>query len=99
MGKWALSVLAFKTPKLKYSLLYYDSTQVTDHLRAACKHTGVRIVPIVGGIAAPKQERLLSYKPPILVATPGRLWQLIQEHPYLQDLSTVKFLVIDEADR
>ncbi|KAL5262230.1 hypothetical protein ACHWQZ_G007821 [Mnemiopsis leidyi] len=73
--------------------------QVTDHLRAACRHTGVRIVPIVGGIAAPKQERLLSYKPPILVATPGRLWQLIQEHAYLQDLSTVKFIVIDEADR
>jgi hypothetical protein len=56
-------------------------------------------VPIVGGIAAPKQERLLSYSPPILVATPGRLWQLVQEHPYLSDLSSVKFLVVDEADR
>ena len=56
-------------------------------------------MPIVGGIAAPKQERLLSYKPPILVATPGRLWQLIQDNSYLQDLSSVKFLVVDEADR
>ena len=73
--------------------------QVTEHLVAASKYTGVRIVPIVGGIAAPKQQRLLSYKPPILVATPGRLWQLIQEHEYLQDLASIKFLVVDEADR
>ena len=82
-----------------HTLLTAPLPQVTDHLVAVSKHTGVRIVPIVGGIAAVKQERLLSYNPPILVATPGRLWQLIQEHPYLQNLGTVRFLVIDEADR
>ena len=80
-------------------LIYAHIFQVTEHLVAASKYTGVRIVPIVGGIAAPKQQRLLSYKPPILVATPGRLWQLIQEHEYLQDLASIKFLVVDEADR
>jgi ATP-dependent RNA helicase DDX24/MAK5 len=34
-------------------------------------------------MAAPKQERLLSSKPEIVVGTPGRLWELIasgQEH-------------------
>ena len=61
----------------------------------------MHVVPIVGGIAPQKQERLLSYRPPIVVATPGRLWQLITEasSPHLADLSSIKFLVIDEVDR
>jgi len=73
--------------------------QVTDHLKRAAKYTSVSIVPIVGGIAHPKQMRLLSHKPEIIVATPGRYWQLLQEHEYLQNTATLRFLVIDEADR
>lgn len=73
--------------------------QVTDHLKKAAKYTGVSIVPIVGGIAHPKQMRLLAHKPEIIVATPGRYWQLVQEHEYLQNTSALRFLVIDEADR
>ena len=34
------------------------------------------------------------------MATPGRLWELqSQGQEYLQNLHTVKYLVIDEADR
>ena len=29
----------------------------------------------------------------------GRYWQLLQEHEYLQNTATLRFLVIDEADR
>jgi superfamily II DNA/RNA helicase len=36
-------------------------------------------VTIVGGLAAQKQQRLLSKYPNIIVATPGRLWELFSE--------------------
>lgn len=51
--------------------------QICDHLKAAAKWTDINIVPIVGGMATPKQQRLLSYKPEIVVGTPGRLWELM----------------------
>ncbi|KHN27302.1 DEAD-box ATP-dependent RNA helicase 13 [Glycine soja] len=51
--------------------------QVTDHLKAVAKHINVRVIPIVGGILAEKQERLLIAKPDIVVGTPGRLWELM----------------------
>lgn len=38
----------------------------------------IKVAAIVGGLAAVKQERILSYGPEIVVATPGRLWELIQ---------------------
>ena len=34
---------------------------------------------IVGGMSAQKQQRLLSKHPNIIVATPGRLWELFSE--------------------
>ncbi len=49
-----------------------------------------------------KQERLLSYNPTIIIATPGRLWELLNErmNPYLQsELPMLDVLVLDEADR
>lgn len=51
--------------------------QVCDHLRAAAKFTNIRVVPIVGGLAPQKQERLLKKRPHIIVGTPGRLWELM----------------------
>mmetsp|Transcript_17520 Transcript_17520/g.29538 ORF Transcript_17520/g.29538 Transcript_17520/m.29538 type:complete len:82 (+) Transcript_17520:455-700(+) len=49
-----------------------------------------------------KQQRLLSYKPAIIVATPGRLWELLDDHmeAYLVNgLPMIDTLVLDEADR
>lgn len=49
-----------------------------------------------------KQQRLLSYQPAIVIATPGRLWELIDEimDPYLVNgLPLIDTLVLDEADR
>lgn len=39
----------------------------------------LQIAAIVGGLALPKQQRILKRCPDILVATPGRLWELIQQ--------------------
>lgn len=40
-------------------------------------------------------------KPKIIIATPGRLWELINEEkvPYLNYLSMIDYLVLDEIDR
>jgi ATP-dependent RNA helicase DDX24/MAK5 len=74
--------------------------QVHDHLTTAAKHTGIRVAAIVGGLATVKQSRLLKHKPGIVVATPGRLWELIfAGEPHFQTLNKLRFLVIDEADR
>lgn len=51
--------------------------QICEHLKAAAKWTNIRVVPIVGGIAAQKQQRLLKQMPEIVVGTPGRLWELM----------------------
>uniref|UniRef100_A0A023GNZ6 ATP-dependent RNA helicase n=1 Tax=Amblyomma triste TaxID=251400 RepID=A0A023GNZ6_AMBTT len=74
--------------------------QVTRHLQDVAKYTNVRIVNVIGGLSAEKQLRLLKRKPEIVVATPGRLWELVdQGAPHVSDVSKVRYLVIDEADR
>ena len=44
----------------------------------------VSIVAVVGGMATQKQKRLLERGADIIVATPGRLWDLIEEVWLLQ---------------
>ena len=56
----------------------------------------------MGGFAKAKQlKRLNKFNPEIIVATPGRLWEIIDndEAPILENLKHLKFLIIDEADR
>ncbi|KAH7920183.1 ATP-dependent RNA helicase [Leucogyrophana mollusca] len=60
----------------------------------------VSIAAIVGGMSAQKQHRVLNRGVDILVATPGRLWDLLEEDDALaQQIKSLKFLVLDEADR
>ncbi|XP_063387952.1 ATP-dependent RNA helicase DDX24 [Cydia fagiglandana] len=74
--------------------------QISQHLKAVAKYTGIRIATVVGGMAAVKQERELKRNPEVVVATPGRLWELVSRgEPHLQQLPSVKFLAIDETDR
>lgn len=74
--------------------------QVKDHLVAAARHTGIQVAAIFGGLAHVKQERVLRRCPEIVVATPGRLWELISSgNEHLNKLRDISFLVIDETDR
>ncbi|KAF7827946.1 DEAD-box ATP-dependent RNA helicase 13 [Senna tora] len=74
--------------------------QVTDHLKKVAKYINVRVTPIVGGILAEKQERLLKARPEIVVGTPGRLWELMSAgEKHLVELHSLSFFVLDEADR
>lgn len=76
------------------------AVQVKHHIDAVAKFTGIKTAILVGGMAPQKQQRVLRRKPEIVIATPGRLWELIQErHPHLSSLRQLRCLVIDEADR
>ncbi|KAK6188070.1 hypothetical protein SNE40_004332 [Patella caerulea] len=74
--------------------------QVKNHLLKAAKYINVKIATVVGGMAPQKQRRILSQCPEIIIATPGRLWELLQEgDQHLIKIPSVKVLVVDEADR
>ncbi|XP_054256403.1 ATP-dependent RNA helicase DDX24, partial [Indicator indicator] len=76
------------------------AVQVKHHIDAVAKFTGIKTAILVGGMATQKQERVLNRKPEIVIATPGRLWELVKErHPHLSNLRQLRCLVIDEADR
>jgi ATP-dependent RNA helicase DDX24/MAK5 len=60
----------------------------------------VSIGTVVGGLSAHKQKRILDRGCDILVATPGRLWDLLKMDDTLAaGVRALRFLVIDEADR
>lgn len=76
------------------------AVQINDHLKAITKYTDIKIATVFGGLAAVKQERMLKKCPEIVIATPGRLWELIQaRNPHLCKVDEIRFLVIDETDR
>ncbi|KAF8905264.1 P-loop containing nucleoside triphosphate hydrolase protein [Gymnopilus junonius] len=60
----------------------------------------VSVAAIVGGMSSQKQKRVLDRGVDILIATPGRLWDLLQDDDELaQEMRKLRFLVLDEADR
>ncbi|KAL1411908.1 ATP-dependent RNA helicase [Vanrija albida] len=60
----------------------------------------ISIGTVVGGLSAHKQKRILARGCDVLVATPGRLWDLLKEDEVLAaGVRALRFLVIDEADR
>ncbi|CAA90465.1 ATP-dependent RNA helicase Dbp10 [Schizosaccharomyces pombe] len=61
------------------------------------KGTDLRSVAIVGGVSLEEQFSLLSGKPDIVVATPGRFLHLKVEMKL--ELSSIEYVVFDEADR
>ena len=70
--------------------------QIADNLRPVAKTTPLRIATVVGGQSIGRQIATLARGTDILVATPGRLIDLMDRGNVL--LSTVRFLVLDEAD-
>lgn len=76
------------------------AVQVKQHIDAVARFTGIKTAILVGGMSTQKQQRMLSRRPEIVVATPGRLWELIKEkHYHLRNLRQLRCLVVDEADR
>nr|XP_045010750.1 ATP-dependent RNA helicase DDX24 [Jaculus jaculus]XP_045010751.1 ATP-dependent RNA helicase DDX24 [Jaculus jaculus] len=76
------------------------AVQVKQHIDAVARFTGIKTAILVGGMSTQKQHRMLNRHPEIVVATPGRLWELVKEkHSHLSDLRQLRCLVVDEADR
>jgi ATP-dependent RNA helicase DeaD len=71
--------------------------QVTEEIKRAAKYTGVKAIEIYGGVSINRQFDLLKWAQQIIVATPGRLIDLMNRRAV--SLNNVKFLVLDEADR
>jgi len=72
-------------------------TQIRDNLRNFVRHTHLRIGAVVGGASIHVQQKNLGRGTDILIATPGRLLDLVERKALF--LNTAKFLVLDEADQ
>ena len=71
--------------------------QIANDLKNYSKNMrGMRIVPVYGGEDIRTQLRQLDTAPQIIVATPGRLIDLIERGKI--ELGAIDFLVLDEAD-
>jgi ATP-dependent RNA helicase RhlE len=71
--------------------------QIEESVRTYGARRPVRSVPIYGGVGYEPQFRGLRSGPEIIVATPGRLLDHINQRTV--DLSAIEVLVLDEADR
>ncbi len=70
--------------------------QIEENCTAYAKHLPTKCLSIFGGVPQGKQVAALKKGVDILVATPGRLLDLMQQG--LLDISAIKVLVLDEAD-
>ncbi|KAK2966296.1 hypothetical protein RJ640_018107 [Escallonia rubra] len=73
------------------------SCQIHEEVKKFSYQTGVKVVVAYGGAPISEQFRNLERGVDILVATPGRLVDMIERTRV--SLSMVKYLVLDEADR
>jgi ATP-dependent RNA helicase RhlE len=73
------------------------AAQIHESFLAYGRHAGIRAAVIYGGVGQDKQSRAMMNGVDVLVATPGRLLDLVSQR--LVDLRAVEFLVLDEADR
>jgi ATP-dependent RNA helicase RhlE len=73
------------------------AAQIAERVSAYGNHLGVRHAVIYGGVSQHRQELALRASPAIVVATPGRLLDLIQQR--FVDLGGITHFVLDEADR
>ena len=73
------------------------AAQIGDSFRVYGQHTGLRHTVIFGGVKQFSQTQALSRGVDILVATPGRLLDLLNQR--MLSLHDVEMFVLDEADR
>ncbi len=71
-------------------------TQIADNLEVFTKGTAVKVATVVGGASIFKQTERLARGADILVATPGRLIDLLERNAV--SLQMTGYLVLDEAD-
>jgi ATP-dependent RNA helicase RhlE len=90
-----------KSPRLIKALVLAPTRelalQIHDNFKEYGKNLNLRTTVIYGGVNQSKQIKILNQGIDILIATPGRLLDLIQQKKLT--LANVSYLVLDEADR
>ncbi|KCV69177.1 hypothetical protein, variant [Fonticula alba] len=103
-GAFALPILSalLKKPVPLFALILAPTRelafQIHENVEALGAPIGVRSVAIVGGVDMMSQSVSLAKKPHVVVATPGRLVDHLENTKGFS-LRTTGFLVLDEADR
>ena len=97
----ALHLISESTSRRKPQVLVLTptrelATQITNVIYDYGKQIGVNAVSILGGMPYHAQQRKLSKPLDIIVATPGRLIDYLEK---ALDLSDIKMVILDEADR
>ena len=72
-------------------------SQIADNARAYAKHSKLTVATVFGGVPVPRNIRDVAAGVDILVATPGRLLDLIDQK--CLGLGELEILVLDEADQ
>ena len=72
------------------------ATQIDKVITAIAKYTGLRSLPLIGGVDQDPQIAALDAGVDIVIATPGRMFDMIHQG-YLQT-EQIEMLVLDEAD-
>ncbi|MFY0252518.1 DEAD/DEAH box helicase [Chitinophaga sp. 30R24] len=70
--------------------------QIAEVFQSIAQYTELRILALVGGVEQAPQIKMLEKGVDVLIATPGRMFDQINQGHI--DLSQVKTLVLDEAD-
>jgi ATP-dependent RNA helicase RhlE len=73
------------------------AAQIADRIAAYGRHLRIRHAVVYGGVSQQRQEIALRSHPEFVVATPGRLLDLLQQR--LIRLDRVAHFILDEADR
>lgn len=73
------------------------AVQISECAQAIAEHAGFRVLTVIGGVKYDKQLKGLEAGCDILIATPGRLGDLMNRKAVRLDKA--RYLVIDEVDR
>lgn len=103
-GAFVIPILnkLLETPQRLYALVLAPTRelafQISEQFQALGAGIGVKCCCVVGGIDMMNQQVALARKPHVVIATPGRLIDHLENTKGFS-LRTMKFLVLDEADR
>lgn len=103
-GAFALPILQalLDNPQRYFALVLTPTRelafQIAEQFEALGSSVGVKCTVIVGGMDMVSQALQLAKKPHILIATPGRLVDHLENTKGF-NLKAIKYLVMDEADR
>lgn len=90
-------ILLFKGQALILTPTRELAIQVEQAIKNIARPLGLRFAVLIGGVSQRPQIKALNNNPHIIIATPGRLADLMKRRVYR--LNKVNIIILDEADR